>query len=227
MYKSIKFWAEDDRPREKLILKGRAACSDAELLAILIGSGTRELSALELSKEILHKAGNDLHLFSRMGIKELCTVKGVGEAKAVTILAALELGRRRKELKKRRVEKITSSQQVYSNMRQYLQDLIHEEFWVILLNRANEIIKTLRISTGGMSGTVADGKMIFRQALEQCAHGIILVHNHPSGQLSPSENDKHLTRKMVEFGRYIDLQVLDHVIFTDHGYYSFADEGKL
>ncbi len=227
MYKSIKFWAEDDRPREKLILKGRAACSDAELLAILIGSGTRELSALELSKEILHKAGNDLHLFSRMGIKELCTVKGVGEAKAVTILAALELGRRRKELEKRRVEKITSSQQVYSNMRQYLQDLIHEEFWVILLNRANEIIKTLRISTGGMSGTVADGKMIFRQALEQCAHGIILVHNHPSGQLSPSENDKQLTRKMVEFGRYIDLQVLDHVIFTDHGYYSFADEGKL
>ena len=227
MYKSIKFWAEDDRPREKLILKGRAACSDAELLAILIGSGTRELSALELSKEILHKAGNDLHLFSRMGIKELCTVKGVGEAKAVTILAALELGRRRKELEKRRIEKITSSQQVYSNMRQHLQDLMHEEFWVILLNRANEIIKTLRISTGGMSGTVADGKMIFRQALEHGAHGIILVHNHPSGQLSPSENDKQLTRKMVDFGRYIDLQVLDHVIFTDHGYYCFADEGKL
>ena len=227
MYKSIKFWAEDDRPREKLLLKGRAACSDAELLAILIGSGTRELSALELSKEILHKAGNDLHLFSRMGIKELCTVKGVGEAKAVTILAALELGRRRKELEKRRIEKITSSQQVYSNMRQHLQDLMHEEFWVILLNRANEIIKILRISTGGMSGTVADGKMIFRQALEYGAQGIILVHNHPSGQLSPSENDKQLTIKMVDFGRYIDLQVLDHVIFTDHGYYSFADEGKL
>jgi DNA repair protein RadC len=227
MYKSIKYWAEDDRPREKLILKGRSACSDAELLAILLGSGTRELSALELSREVLQKAGNDLHVFSRMGIKELCATKGIGEAKAVTILAALELGRRRKELEKRRVEKITSSQQVYSNMRRHLQDLMHEEFWVILLNRANEIIKTLRVSSGGLSGTVADGKMIFRMAIEEGAHGMILVHNHPSGQKHPSDNDKQLTRKMVEFGRYIDLQVLDHVIYTDHGYYSFADEGKL
>jgi DNA repair protein RadC len=227
MYKSIKYWAEDDRPREKLILKGRSACSDAELLAILLGSGTRELSALELSREVLQKAGNDLHVFSRMGIKELCATKGIGEAKAVTILAALELGRRRKELEKRRVEKITSSQQVYSNMRRHLQDLMHEEFWVILLNRANEIIKTLRVSSGGLSGTVADGKMIFRMAIEEGAHGMILGHNHPSGQKHPSDNDKQLTRKMVEFGRYIDLQVLDHVIYTDHGYYSFADEGKL
>jgi DNA repair protein RadC len=227
MYQSIKHWAEDDRPREKLILKGRSALSDAELLAIILGSGSKELSALELAKALLRDSGNDLAQFSKLGLNEFCKYKGVGQAKAVGIIAALELGRRRRETEKGRTVKITSSQMVYAHMRSYLLDLQHEEFFVLLLSRSNELIRTERISIGGMSGTVADGKVIFKKALEFCAHGLILVHNHPSGQLIPSENDKALTRKMVEFGKYIDLPVLDHLIFSDHGYYSFADEGKL
>lgn len=227
MYRSIKNWAEDDRPREKLILKGRSVLSDAELLAIILGSGSRELSALELAKQLLHESGNDLSRFSKLNLNELCKFKGVGEAKAVGIIAALELGRRRKETEKAKTIKITSSQQVYSHMKSYLLDLQHEEFYALLLNRANALIRTEQISIGGMSGTVADGKVIFKKAIEHNAHGIILVHNHPSGQLKPSENDNSLTRKMIEFGKYIDLPVLDHLIFTDNGYYSFADEGKL
>jgi DNA repair protein RadC len=227
MYRSIKQWAEDDRPREKLILKGRSVLSDAELLAIILGSGSRELSALELAKQLLYESNNDLSRFSKMNLKDLCRFKGVGEAKAVGIIAALELGRRRRETKNVRTIRITSSQMVYTHMRTFLLDLQHEEFYAIMLNRANEIIKTEQISVGGMSGTVADGKVIFKKALENNAHGVILVHNHPSGQLKPSDNDNSLTRKMVEFGKYIDLPVLDHVIFTDNGYYSFADEGKI
>jgi DNA repair protein RadC len=227
MYRSIKHWAEDDRPREKLILKGRSVLSDAELLAIILGSGSRDLSALELAKQLLHDSGNDLSRFSKLNLNDLCKHKGIGEAKAVGVIAALELGRRRRESEKVKAVKITSSQMVYAHMRSYLLDLQHEEFYAIMLNRANEIIKTEQISIGGMSGTVADGKIIFKRALENNAHGIILVHNHPSGQLTPSDNDKMLTRKMVEFGKYIDLPVLDHLIFTDNGYFSFADEGKL
>jgi DNA repair protein RadC len=227
MYRSIKHWAEDDRPREKLILKGRSVLSDAELLAIILGSGSRDLSALELAKQLLHDSGNDLSRFSKLNLNDLCKHKGIGEAKAVGIIAALELGRRRRESEKLKAVKITSSQMVYAHIRSYLLDLQHEEFYAIMLNRANEIIKTEQISIGGMSGTVADGKVIFKRALENNAHGIILVHNHPSGQLIPSDNDKMLTRKMVEFGKYIDLPVLDHLIFTDNGYFSFADEGKL
>jgi DNA repair protein RadC len=162
-----------------------------------------------------------------LNLNDLCKHKGIGEAKAVGVIAALELGRRRRESEKVKAVKITSSQMVYAHMRSYLLDLQHEEFYAIMLNRANEIIKTEQISIGGMSGTVADGKIIFKRALENNAHGIILVHNHPSGQLIPSDNDKMLTRKMVEFGKYIDLPVLDHLIFTDNGYFSFADEGKL
>jgi DNA repair protein RadC len=213
--------------REKLILKGRSVLSDAELLAIILGSGSRELSALELAKQLLHQSENDLSRFSKMNLKDLCKFKGVGEAKAVGIIAALELGRRRRETEKVKTLRITSSQMVYTHMRTFLLDLQHEEFYAIMLNRANEIIKTEQISVGGMSGTVADGKVIFKKALENNAHGLILVHNHPSGQLKPSDNDNSLTRKMVEFGKYIDLPVLDHVIFTDNGYYSFADEGKI
>lgn len=227
MYQSIKHWAEDDRPREKLILKGKSVLSDAELLAIILGSGTRELSALELAKQLLRESENDLYRFSKLNLKELCKHKGIGEAKAVGIIAALELGRRRKETEKAKSIKITSSQMVYAHMQSYLLDLQHEEFYVLMLNRANELIRTEQISIGGLSGTVADGKVIFKKAIDYNAHGLILVHNHPSGQLVPSDNDKSLTKKMVEFGRYIDLPVLDHLIFTDNGYYSFADEGKL
>ena len=224
---TIKCWAEDDRPREKMILKGRTALSDAELLAIILGSGSRHQTAVELAQELLISSENDLSRFSKLSLKDLQKFKGVGEAKAVSVLAALELGRRRKDTDAAKRTKLTSSQQVHQHMRSYLQDLQHEEFYVLLLNRANEILQTRQISVGGMSGTVADGKVIFRNAIESGAHAMILVHNHPSGQLDPSEADRKLTKKMVEFGKYIDLPVLDHVIFTDNGYFSFADNGMI
>ena len=224
---SIKSWAEDDRPREKLALKGKNALSDAELLAIVLGSGSRQQSAVELAQELLYHSENDLALFSKLTLHDLKKFRGIGEAKAIGVIAALELGRRRKETEARIKIKLTSSQMVYEHMRSYLLDLQHEEFYVVLVNRANEIIQTKQISKGGMSGTVADGKVIFRSALDYGAHAIILVHNHPSGQLKPSDADRMLTKKMVEFGKYIDLPVLDHVIFTDNGYFSFADNGMI
>jgi len=223
----IKYWAEDDRPREKMILKGRSALSDAELLAILLGTGTRDFTAVELAQVLLQSVNNDLANFSKCSINDLKRFKGIGEAKAVGIIAALELGRRRKETEAKSRIKITSSAQVYEHMRSYLLDLQHEEFFAIYVNRANEIMITKQISIGGLSGTIADGKVIFKQALEVGAHGLILVHNHPSGQKKPSDSDRQLTKKMVEFGKYIDLCVLDHLIYTDNGYYSFADEGIL
>jgi DNA repair protein RadC len=224
---SIKSWAEDDRPREKMLSKGRAAMSDSELLAILIATGSTKKSALDLAKECLALAKNDLGKLSRMTVPELCKVNGIGPAKAVTLVASLELGRRRKDNVAEKKLRVVSSQIVYDHMRQYLQDLSHEEFYVILLNRANEEIRTVQISSGGLSGTVADGKMIFKAAIENSAHGLILVHNHPSGQLFPSDSDKSLTRKMVQFGSFIDLPILDHLIFADNGYFSFADQGIL
>jgi DNA repair protein RadC len=224
---SIKSWAEDDRPREKMLTKGRAALSDSELLAILIATGSTKKSALDLAKECLALAKNDLSKLSRLSVPELCKVNGIGPAKAVTLVASLELGRRRKENVAEKKLRVVSSQIVYDHMRPYLQDLSHEEFYVILLNRANEEIRTVQISSGGMSGTVADGKIIFKAAIENSAHGLILVHNHPSGQLFPSDSDKSLTRKMVQFGSFIDLPILDHLIFADNGYFSFADQGIL
>ncbi|MCE2682793.1 MAG: DNA repair protein RadC [Cryomorphaceae bacterium] len=224
---SIKSWAEDDRPREKMLTKGRAAMSDSELLAILIATGSIKKSALDLAKECLALAKNDLGKLSRMTVPELCKVNGIGPAKAVTLVASLELGRRRKDNVAEKKLRVVSSQIVYDHMRPYLQDLTHEEFYVILLNRANEEIRTVQISSGGLSGTVADGKMIFKAAIENSAHGLILVHNHPSGQLFPSDSDKNLTRKLVQFGSFIDLPILDHLIFADNGYFSFADQGIL
>ena len=224
---SIKSWAEDDRPREKMLSKGRSALSDSELLAILIATGSSKKSALDLAKECLTLAGNDLAKLSRLTVSELCKINGIGPAKAVTLVASLELGRRRKDKTVDKKLRIVSSQMVYDHMRQYLLDLSHEEFYAILLNRANEEIRTVQISSGGLSGTVADGKMIFKAAIENSAHGMILVHNHPSGQLFPSESDKSLTQKMVQFGSFIDLPILDHLIFADNGYFSFADQGIL
>lgn len=224
---TIKSWAEDDRPREKLVLKGKSMLSDAELLAIVLGSGSRNQSAVELAQALLYKAENDLAAFSKFTLHDLKQFKGVGEAKAVSVVAALELGRRRKETEAKRRIKVTSSQLVYDHMRSYLLDLQHEEFFVVLLNRANEVLHTKQISIGGLSGTIADGKVIFKAALELGAHAMILVHNHPSGQLKPSDADRNLTKKMVEFGKYIDLPVLDHLIFTDNGYFSFADNGMI
>jgi DNA repair protein RadC len=223
----IKSWAEEDRPREKLMQKGRAALSDAELMAILLGSGTAKLSAVDVAKLVLNAANNDLNTLARFSIKELMRQKGIGEAKAITIVAALELGRRRKEADAAARVTITSSRDIHNLIRPHLQDLPHEEFWVILLNRANVVMRSVSISRGGVAGTVADPKLIFKEALEQLASSIILVHNHPSGNRNPSAADIALTRKLKEAGQFLDLPVLDHLIYTDQGYFSFADEGML
>lgn len=220
-------WAEEDRPREKLMLKGRATLSDAELIAILIGSGTRELSAVDLSKLILQSVGNNLNQLAKLSINDLMKFKGVGEAKAISIASALELGRRRKESEVLKKAKITSSADAYQAIRPYLMDLSHEQFWVLLLNRANEVIRPCQISIGGVAGTVADPKIIFKSAIEYLASAIILVHNHPSGNLTPSQADKDLTKRVKEAGRLLDIPILDHLIFGDNGYFSFADEGIL
>ena len=225
--RTILSWAEEDRPREKLMLKGKAALSDAELIAIIIGSGTVDLSAVDVGKIILQKANNNLNELAKLSLKDLMKVKGIGEAKAITIAAALELGRRRKDAEVMRRPKITSSRDAYEQIKPYLLDLPHEEFWLLLLNRANEVIKPVQISQGGVSGTVADPKLIFKQAIDHLASAIILIHNHPSGNLTPSQADKDLTKRLKEAGKLLDTPVLDHLIFTDASYLSFADEGLL
>jgi DNA repair protein RadC len=222
---TIKMWAEDDRPREKMMLKGRSALSDAELLAIILGSGTRTKSALDLAQEILAAHGNDFNALSRLSVAQLKKFNGVGDAKAVSLAAALEIGRRKRESTEVAVAKITSSKDVYRYIRPYLEDLSYEEFYIIGLKRSNVIIGHRLISKGGMTGTIADGKIIFQELLEMKAVSCILCHNHPSGTLQPSESDIKLTSKMGQFGRLIEINVLDHVIVTDDGYFSFADEG--
>lgn len=219
--------AEEDRPREKLLLKGKSALSDAELIAILIGSGTASLSAVDLSRNILSSVNHDLFSLARLTIQDLKKFKGIGEAKAISIVAAMELGRRRKEAEPLQKPKITCSQDIYQLMKQELQDEQIEYFYLILLSRSNQVIKKHLISQGGTAGTVVDTKLVFKAALEHLAQSIILVHNHPSGNLKPSEQDKRLTERMVKVGRELDLPVLDHVIFTDVGYFSFADEGMI
>ena len=220
-------WAEEDRPREKLLLKGRSALSDAELIAILIGSGSSELSAVDLSKKILKSVNYDLNSLAKLSVKDLTQFKGIGEAKAISIVSALELGRRRKSTESVKKRKIQSSQDAYDVISPDLLDQPIEQFWIITLNRSNHVIQKRVISQGGVSGTVADPKVIFKQALDDLASGIILIHNHPSGNLNPSHADRQLTRKMVEAGKMIEIPVLDHIIFTDSGYFSFADEGEL
>jgi len=229
MYSSftIKTWAEDDRPREKLVLKGRKTLSDAELIAILIGSGHREKSAVDLSQELLDVAGNNLKDFSKLTIADLCKFKGIGTAKAVTILAALELGRRRKDSNSSKKTKVSSSKIVYEYVKPIFEDLHIEEFHVLLLNRANEILRSIQISQGGVAGTVVDARVIFKAGIDAMASSIILVHNHPSGQMVPSPEDIKLTRELISFGKMIDLPILDHLIYTDNGYFSFADKGML
>lgn len=224
---SIKAWAEEDRPREKLNSQGRRALSDAELIAILIGSGSRTETAVELSKRILHYYDNDLQRLGKVSVSELSKFKGIGEAKAISIIAALELGRRRNETDIKIPETITGSQSVYQVLRRHLVDLNHEEFWILLLSRSCKIIAKELISKGGLSGTVADPKIIFSIALQHQASSIILAHNHPSGNLKPSQQDIDLTRKIHQAGKVLDIGVLDHLIITDGGFYSFADEGLL
>lgn len=224
---TIQSWAEEDRPREKLMLKGKAALTDAELIAILINSGTVDLTAVDVARLILKSVGNNLNELAKLSIKDLSKFRGIGEAKAIAVIAALELGRRRKEQDRAERARITSSRDAYNEIRPHLLDKPHEEFWILLLNRANEVLRPVQISTGGVSGTVADPKLIFKQAIEYLACAIILVHNHPSGNLTPSQADKDLTRKLKEAGRLLDIPVLDHLIFTDNTYLSFADEGLL
>ncbi|MCH7409131.1 DNA repair protein RadC [Belliella sp. DSM 111904] len=228
-YQSIKIsmLAEEDRPREKLLLKGKSALSDAELIAILIGSGTKSVSAVDLSRFILSKVNNSLAELARLSVKDLQQFKGIGEAKAVTIVSALELGRRRKLQEPAKKDRITSSTEAYHIMIPYLQDEIVENFWVIYLNRNNYVIKKQLISKGGLNATIADPKIIFKYALELMASSMILVHNHPSGSLNPSRQDIALTDRLKLIGQNLDVSVLDHLIFTDSGYFSFADEGKI
>ncbi|MES2780667.1 MAG: DNA repair protein RadC [Bacteroidota bacterium] len=224
---SIKDWAEDDRPREKFSLKGRHSLSDAELIAILLSTGNKEESAVDLAKNILSITRNNLNDLGRLSVKDLTKVKGVGFAKAITILAALELGRRRKEESIKVSALLLSSKDCYLYLEPLLADLPHEEFWVVLLNRANKVISHKRISEGGISGTVVDFKIILKYAIENLASCIILGHNHPSGNVSPSVSDKNLTQKLKEACRLIDISINDHIIVGDRAYYSFADQGKL
>ena len=223
---NIKQWAEEDRPREKLLLKGKSALSNAELLGILIGSGTRELTAVDLAKMILEQNNNDLNKIARLSVQDLKKFNGIGDARAINIVGALELGRRR-TTEDIAIEKIGGSADVYESMKPELTDLPHEEFWLLLLNRANKIIKKQPISQGGVSGTVADPKLIFNHALSHLASSVILVHNHPSGNLTPSEADKRLTKQLYNAGKLLEIAVLDHIIFTNNAYFSFADENLL
>ncbi len=224
---SIKAWAEEDRPREKMMLKGKAALSDAELIAILIGSGSVEANAIVLAQRILDSVNGNLSELGRRSVKELKQFKGIGEAKGVTIAAALEIGRRRQFSDVMQKDSVTSSRDVYDVMLPQLIDLPYEEFWILLLNRANHIIGRNRISIGGVSGTVVDSKMVFKPAIEALASSIILVHNHPSGNLKPSQADIELTRKLKNAGKCLDIVVIDHIIISHTGFYSFGDENLL
>lgn len=224
---TIKNWAEEDRPREKLLAKGRHVLTDAELIAILIGSGTKKESAVELSKKILSAFGNNLNELAKLSVQDLTKFKGIGEAKAISIVAALELGRRRKEAGIQKKEKIISSKDIFEILNSTFLDLPHEEFHLLLLNRTNAVIRKEFVSRGGISGTVVDPKIIFKIALEHKASSIILCHNHPSGNLKPSHEDIALTKKIKEAGSFLEIPILDHVIFSDKGYFSFADEGMM
>lgn len=224
---NIKSWAAEDRPREKLLLKGTSALSDTELIAILLGTGTASLSAVDVAKNILQSVGNNLDDLARLSVKDLMKIKGIGEAKAITIVSALELGRRRKETHALERPKITGSKDAFEILKGDLMDIQHEEFWLLLLNRANRVLKKHRISSGGIHGTVADPKIIFKIALEEPASGIIVAHNHPSGNLTASQQDIELTKKLKEAGKLLEIQLLDHLIIAGKKYYSFADEGIL
>jgi len=224
---SIKQWAEEDKPREKLLLKGKAALSDAELLAILIGSGTGGVSAVDLSKQILSHFENDLNMLGKANLKDLMQFKGIGEAKAITIIAATELGKRRQLTQVKEKPKITSSADAYNCLYSVMEDLNHEVFKILLLNRNNKVTRIETISTGGVAGTIVDPKIIFKKALDEQSSSIILSHNHPSGNLKPSQADLDITKKLIKAGKTLEINVLDHIIISEKGYYSFLDEGLI
>lgn len=225
---AIKDWSEDDQPREKLMSKGRYALSDAELMAILIGSGTRNQSAVELSKKVLKEAaGNNLDTLSKLSINDLVKFKGIGYAKAITIVAAMELSRRRKENVQLERPVVLSSRHAFDLLKPFLTDLQHEEFFIVLLNSASKVIKIERLAIGGVNSTVADIRLMFKHAIENLATGLVLAHNHPSDVLIPSEMDIQLTRRVKEAGNLMSIQLFDHIIVGSKGYYSFADEGTI
>lgn len=225
---TIKQWAEDDRPREKMLNKGVGALSNAELLAILIGSGTQTETAVDLAKRLLQKYSNDLFELGKLSPNELAKqVKGIGKAKAVAISAALELGKRRRLLLPKQLESIKSSTSVAEEFYPIMSDLTHEEFWVLLLNKANKQIGKYKISSGGISSTIVDSRIILKYAIENLASNVVLVHNHPSGSLSPSRDDIELTKKIIMGCKALDIIVLDHIIIGQNKYYSFSDEGLL
>jgi DNA repair protein RadC len=224
---SIKAWNEDDRPREKLLLKGRVALSDAELIAILIGSGNRDESAVGLSQRIMASVENNLSELGKTSVAQLKQFKGIGQAKAITIVAALELGRRRRGQEALERAKISSSESVFELLQPVIGDLPHEEFWAIFLNNGNKVLQTLQLSKGGITGTIVDVRLTLKMALQLGAVGMILAHNHPSGTLKPSQADKQLTKKFKLAGESLDIKVLDHLIITEKAYFSFADEQLL
>lgn len=222
---SIKDWAKDERPREKLLSKTPIALSDSELLAILINNGTKNKTAVDLAKDLLRMVDNNLNELAKLSLKEFMKIKGIGEAKAITISAALELGRRRQSVKPLQKPVVKDSREVAGYLQSMLQDLRREVFAVVFLNRANKINHFEIISQGGITGTVADPRIILKKALEEEAVNIILCHNHPSGNLQPSRADEELTAKIKEAAKYFDIKVIDHIIVSDEGYFSFADEG--
>ena len=224
---TIKRWAEEDRPREKLLLKGTSVLSEAELIAILLGSGNSEQTAVELAQHILNSCDHDLNKLARLSIKDLEKFKGIGEAKAISIVAALELGRRKKDVEPSKKSIIKSAEDAFNLLQGDLVDLSIEEFWIIMMKRNNEFLKKEMISRGGMHGTVVDAKVIFKRALEESASGIIVAHNHPSGNVQPSKEDIRLTKKLKDAGQTLDISVLDHLIITQSGFFSFANENML
>ena len=224
---SIKNWSQDDQPREKLLYKGKVALSDAELVAILIGSGNRQESAVALCKRILASTDNNLSQLGKLSIKQLMEFKGIGEAKAITIIAALELGRRRRGGEALDKMKITSSKSVFELMQPVIGELPHEEFWIIYLNNSNKVIHKNQLSKGGITGTLVDTRLVLKTALEVGAVGLILTHNHPSGTLNPSQADKDVTSKLKIAAQSLDIKVLDHLIITEQSYFSFADQSIL
>jgi len=224
---SIKNWSEEDRPREKLLQRGKSSLSNAELIAILIGSGSRNESAVALSKRILASTALNLNELGKLSTNELIEFKGIGEAKAVTIVAALELGRRRRGAEALEKKKITSSNSVFELMQPIIGELPHEEFWIVYLNNSNKVLQKSQLSKGGITGTLVDVRLVLKNALQLGAVGLILTHNHPSGTLKPSQADQQITQKLKKAGESLDIKVLDHVIITEKAYFSFADESLL
>lgn len=224
---NIKSWALEDRPREKLLALGVHSLSDTELLAILLGSGTRNVTAVELARQVLESSGNNLHELGKSGVSELSKIKGIGKTKSLMLLSAFELGRRRSNTESVQKQKITSSRDVFNLFHPLLGDIPHEEFWILVLNRSNHIVEKTRISQGGISGTVIDSRLILKTALEKLASGLILCHNHPSGNTQPSDPDKKITEKIRNAASFMEISLLDHIIIADKSYFSFADEGML